>query len=605
MSENNYGALMMKSGLSASENIDDVLSPGIYPVSAGNSSAPDTGGGELVVYGGNPNRRTYTSNTIVTATSTYDPQLSQWSAWNFPELQVSRWRDEGDVRGWGAIGDGIADDTAAIQAAINYIRSKTMTADGVLRVTPTLKFSSGVYRVTSTLDMSGVRNHAWRIVGEGATILGETNGTPVVDMMGSRYFDWHGLCITGSAAKAPNYGIILGRTFANAGSSAGEYEFNNFTFYGTFTRACLYTLAPEVVQYNFVRFWNKHSSFDSYCLIIDTDNNENITSAFQNITLPPGTPQSCNENTFITCDFRKDISGDCILYRGRGGSRHKFINSYAATVDGSAVFLKEAVWHQLLQLDMHVETSGAKRTLLIDNETSVSNIAMKGLRIRDHNPQCSESLINVTGTKRAVLFDDLEIDCGTPAQAIPVFGSAAGSVSKMLVSGKITWRSQFPLDLSHCQIVGELTIPESTYSIKHTVGSYKYITRPDSANGLVVRQKGTTRFIGTSVGVLGTESEADYIDVTGGSPGGVPIIQTGGVSENISLRVRAKGTGSIDLQGGDGTSRLRANNTGIGFQGNSAIAKPTVSGSRGGNAALASLITQLAAYGLIDDGTSA
>ena len=34
-------------------------------------------------------------------------------------------------------------------------------------------------------------------------------------------------------------------------------------------------------------------------------------------------------------------------------------------------------------------------------------------------------------------------------------------------------------------------------------------------------------------------------------------------------------------------------------------AKPTVTGSRGGNAALASLLTALASYGLIVDGTTA
>lgn len=35
-----------------------------------------------------------------------------------------------------------------------------------------------------------------------------------------------------------------------------------------------------------------------------------------------------------------------------------------------------------------------------------------------------------------------------------------------------------------------------------------------------------------------------------------------------------------------------------------AMAKPTITGSRGGNAALANLLTQLANYGLITDGTT-
>lgn len=45
--------------------------------------------------------------------------------------------------------------------------------------------------------------------------------------------------------------------------------------------------------------------------------------------------------------------------------------------------------------------------------------------------------------------------------------------------------------------------------------------------------------------------------------------------------------------------------TAIGFNGSAAIAKPTITGSRGGNVALASLLTALDTYGLITDSTSA
>ena len=42
----------------------------------------------------------------------------------------------------------------------------------------------------------------------------------------------------------------------------------------------------------------------------------------------------------------------------------------------------------------------------------------------------------------------------------------------------------------------------------------------------------------------------------------------------------------------------------VGFNGTAPISKPTVTGSKGGNAALASLITALASYGLITDSTT-
>jgi hypothetical protein len=43
----------------------------------------------------------------------------------------------------------------------------------------------------------------------------------------------------------------------------------------------------------------------------------------------------------------------------------------------------------------------------------------------------------------------------------------------------------------------------------------------------------------------------------------------------------------------------------IGFNSTAPIAKPTVTGAKGSNAALASLMTALAAYGLVTDSTSA
>lgn len=63
--------------------------------------------------------------------------------------------------------------------------------------------------------------------------------------------------------------------------------------------------------------------------------------------------------------------------------------------------------------------------------------------------------------------------------------------------------------------------------------------------------------------------------------------------------------GSDILLRANTTTRIQVNGTGIGFFGATPAAKPTVSGSRGGNAALADLLTELATLGLITDSSTA
>lgn len=53
------------------------------------------------------------------------------------------------------------------------------------------------------------------------------------------------------------------------------------------------------------------------------------------------------------------------------------------------------------------------------------------------------------------------------------------------------------------------------------------------------------------------------------------------------------------------TVRIKVDSTGLGFFNTAPVAKQSISGSRGGNAALADLLTKLALLGLITDGTSA
>ena len=101
---------------------------------------------------------------------------------------------------------------------------------------------------------------------------------------------------------------------------------------------------------------------------------------------------------------------------------------------------------------------------------------------------------------------------------------------------------------------------------------------------------------------------ADDGDGTAGgtSTGGLFL----GASQDMALY--HDGTDSVinNVTGGlliahNGTTRIETDGTGIGFFNTAPAAKPTVTGSRGGNAALASLLTGLAGLGLLTDSSSA
>jgi hypothetical protein len=89
---------------------------------------------------------------------------------------VTRFSDIHNVKDFGAVGDGIADDTAALQAAIDsWIPYQPFVTDGGLVFLP-----PGRYRITSSLDMSG--KHGLHFIGSGvqSTEIFATGDFPVI-----------------------------------------------------------------------------------------------------------------------------------------------------------------------------------------------------------------------------------------------------------------------------------------------------------------------------------------------------------------------------------------------------------------------------------------
>ena len=99
---------------------------------------------------------------------------------------------------------------------------------------------------------------------------------------------------------------------------------------------------------------------------------------------------------------------------------------------------------------------------------------------------------------------------------------------------------------------------------------------------------------------------AQYLDVQPQTTGGAgPLLRANGSDTNINISLVSMGTGRSQLMDSAFAVRVAADTTGLGFFATAPVAKQAPTGSRGGNAALASLLTALAATGLITDSTTA
>ncbi|MDT7065541.1 pyocin knob domain-containing protein [Citrobacter freundii] len=177
MSENNYGALMMKSAIGASDDINAIVQPGIYIIPPANTSSPDATGGVLTVHSGTPILRTFTSDSVICLTSTRNNNA--WSAWRGP---LSRTNPFADIK---------ADGSAAIAEALSNLGiGKTDSPEfGGLKA-PSITLRDGKISLTSSTD--------------GTTLVFTVSGEPVAEIKAGSFF--HKKIISaGEVLQSPKY----------------------------------------------------------------------------------------------------------------------------------------------------------------------------------------------------------------------------------------------------------------------------------------------------------------------------------------------------------------------------------------------------------------
>jgi len=440
-----------------------------------------------------------------------------------------------NVSSYGAVGDGVTDDSAACQLAIDRVRALVSTVASN-SVGISLLIPPGKYKIGTGLDFTGIRSFGVTIQADGATLYGCCTGKPVLDMFYSRFVHVVGLTIVGDTTNVPKYGIQYGRKDSTV--SDCNY-FTNVSIVGRFSGACMYNHGSETSQHDHIRLFNDYNDASVPALIMDGANNFSAASDFVTVTSSAGVDVSFNENNFIGCDIRKSTTGPAVIYSG-APARHTWIGGYAVTYDDWAFRFYKVSGINQMTLDVHVETTGANGFLLVDNVNPSANVFLRGLKIRDHNPQVDTAIIDTTGTTRTVLLDAAEFEFAACPSGVPLFGATSGSADKILFSGDIRWEDADTLDLSNARVTGRV-YTESVTTITHAAGTYQVIRRPSSADTRALEFKGETRFSGTRDG----SDASDYLSLTGSGAGGIPEILAGGTDTNIDVRITPKGTGRV------------------------------------------------------------
>jgi hypothetical protein len=244
---------------------------------------------------------------------------------------LTKFRDTVSVKDFGAVGDGVADDTAAIQAAI-----ASLPARGGIVIFPAGKFlTTSKIVIPSFVTIKGTGqfggNNAYD---EGSTtIYANHSGTAIFSLVGSISCTISDLCLQSvSGGPYPQSGLLLGR---NSAASAGFHKIIRVSVYGSYQVANVYSIASETNYFEDLNIWNYGQSVTGI---------HGYYSAAQNIngTMTETLVTSSNlDNTFIrfSCINASGNANSACIYLDTSSQMggFSFVGSYLTAAAGSYV----------------------------------------------------------------------------------------------------------------------------------------------------------------------------------------------------------------------------------------------------------------------------
>lgn len=548
---------------------------------------------------------------------------------------ADRFAEVTNVKDFGAVGDGSTDDTTALQAAFTYAASNGKR----------LYFPRGDYLHTATIGT--ITTSDWYVFGLDAsgTILrcsGDTDSFKIdvsaaylfrINFRGLEFLNTHttGLNSTGIKVVATTAsvtglrhstfdklrfrGVGYGLYFEDTGKvddgggniSVGVHGYNNFLDlefpqYTRYPLGCVKFEATNGVQNRFHGGQYRADSTNGYGIDMGTGGADvsigdmtvvgvafNIGKAAFRFLGPSnsGSPDFCYTASILVTGCQFDVM-TTYSYHIENLNRVRIFNN-----------------NQFISQDANIVNCDLARSLVETRD----EIYQYGLKI--NHSSTAVDLVTITGGDSSSTNATISVEGSSTNSSLSIRGKGTGSV----------------------------------FVAQHKA-NYHSITGSDSSGAVVTAAAlGSDtdihyRIHGKGAGGVRLASQlANYLQCDGAAASSHPGISAVGSDTNINLTLAGKGTGEVQLathrtnyllvqgsatgggvtikpEGGDtnvdlylfakGTDGVTVAFTGqkVAFYGATPIAKPTVTGSRGGNAALASLCTELANLGLITNSTS-